>query len=288
MFDTSPNGILNIATQGESETVEFKLRLPPSDTIGKVIIAFANTNGGILLIGIADNGGIIGLPEDEVGPTIQRLNHISSSLLPVPIQIGSVEIEGRVVVYAVVKPVDSHFAPIMSSRGEIFLRNTEGRVYIPGNSLKGMLRATGERIKPEMKKVFAFVAMSFREEEEPALVDYYHAIERAVKNSKLPIRLKRIDLINGDYEISQKIMDEIDQVEIVIADFTLNSRNVYFELGYARGRNRRIIQMARKGTQLEFDIKNWRTLFYRNATELEEKLVPELRAAFEDLMENGG
>jgi hypothetical protein len=49
-----------------------------------------------------------------------------------------------------------------------------------------------------------------------------------------------------------------------------------FEIGYARGKGLRIIQSARKGTELEFDIRNWRTLFYRNATELEEKLIPEL------------
>ncbi len=287
MFDTSPKGILNIAGQGESESVEFKHCLPSSDTIAKVLSAFANTKGGILLIGVADNGDIVGIPEDEVRLTIQRLQHISSSLLPEPIQIGSVEIEGRVVVYTIVKPADSHLTPVMSSRGEIFQRDPKGRIYIPASSIKSMFRATIEKMKLEMKEVSAFVAMSFREEEEPALVDYYRAMERAITSSSLPIKLSRMDLVEGDYEISQKIMGEIDQAEIVLADFTLNSRNVYFELGYARGKNKRIIQMARKGTQLEFDIQNWRTLFYRNATELEEKLVPEFHVALRDLMANG-
>jgi len=74
------------------------------------------------------------------------------------------------------------------------------------------------------KRVVVFVAMSFREEEEPSLVDYFRAMERATKETKLPIDLVRVDLVEGDYEISQKIMDEINK-----ADFTLNSRNVYFE-----------------------------------------------------------
>jgi hypothetical protein len=60
---------------------------------------------------------------------------------------------------------------------------------------------------------------------------------------------------------------------------------VYFELGYARGKNCRVIQTARKGTMLEFDIRNWRTLFYRNATELEQKLIPEIIDAYRKVIE---
>jgi hypothetical protein len=105
-------------------------------------------------------------------------------------------------------------------------------------------------------------------------VDYFEAMQRAKDSTKLPIELIRIDLVEGDYETSQKIMDEIEQSDVVLTDFTLSPANVHFELGYARGRNRRMIQTARKGTTLEFDARNWRTIFYRNATELEKALKP--------------
>ncbi len=78
-------------------------------------------------------------------------------------------------------------------------------------------------------------------------------------------------------------MNEIDNSDIVIADFTLSPANVYFELGYARGIRKRIIQTARKSTALEFDVRNWRTTFYRNANELEEKLVAELQTAYAEV-----
>jgi hypothetical protein len=68
----------------------------------------------------------------------------------------------------------------------------------------------------------------------------------------------------------------------VIVDFTLNPRNVYFEAGYARGGKKKLIHTARKETKLEFDIRNWRTLFYRNATELEAALVPALVNAYRE------
>jgi len=283
-FDISLDGILDIIKTGESLTVEFKTRLPAADIISKVFAAFANSNGGILIVGVADDGSIVGLSQDETVAAINRLHNIASSLLPETVQLGSVEVQGRFLVYAVVQKVSSQYAPIMSARGEIYQRSGQSIVMIPGSALRVAMKDAIE--KSEIKKgIVAFVAMSFREEEEPSLTDYYKAMERSVIKCNLPITLRRMDLLDGDYEISQKIMEEIEKADIVISDFTLSSRNVYFELGYARGIGRRIIQTARKGTQLEFDVRSWRTLFYRNATELEEKLLPELQTAFMEINE---
>jgi nucleoside 2-deoxyribosyltransferase len=68
-------------------------------------------------------------------------------------------------------------------------------------------------------------------------------------------------------------MEVIDTCDALLADFTLSPHNVYFEVGYARGRDKHIIQTARRDTELEFDVRNWRTIFYRNATELEAHLI---------------
>ncbi len=94
----------------------------------------------------------------------------------------------------------------------------------------------------------------------------------------------RIDLLEGDYEISQKIMDKISESDFVLTDFTLNSSNVYFEVGNARGSGKTVIQTARSGTLLEFDTRNWRTIFYKNATELEKELIPALVNAYKEVL----
>jgi len=44
--------------QGESQTLEFKLR--PSEQIGKTICAFANSNDGIILVGVSDSKDSVG------------------------------------------------------------------------------------------------------------------------------------------------------------------------------------------------------------------------------------
>ena len=282
MTSITPDTVLRLAHEGESLHVEFKRTLPPQDNLAATLAAFANTEGGVVLVGLGDDGEVIGLPEESVGPTVDRLVRVSRSLMPHGIDVGVVEVASRKVVYANVGRVEPSLRPITTSRGEAFTRE--------GAHTRRLRPETYERLvarNSHPASVRLFVAMSFREEEEPALVDYWRAIERAAKASALPFDLRRVDLIEGDYEISQKIMDEIDVAQVVLVDFTLSPHNVYFELGFARGKAKRVIQTARKGTSLQFDVRNWRTTFYRNATELEEKLLPELRAAHAEVQDAG-
>jgi hypothetical protein len=288
MTDVTADAIVELAAQGESQTVEFKTSFPPDHTISKILTAFANTQGGILLIGICDNGEIVGLSQDEADNAVNRLQKIAASLFPWGIdEVGSVTIGGKKIVYAIIEQAPDYYSPVMTSSGDIYKRESNRIVYVPSDErLEPSIRSKISHIKP-METAIAFVAMSFRDEEEPALVDYFKAMERAAEQTNLPIDIVRVDLVEGDYEISQEIMNEIDKADIVIADFTMSSRNVYFELGYARGKDKYVIQTARNGTQLEFDIRNWRTLFYRNATELEEKLIPALEAAYAEIKARG-
>ncbi len=57
-----------LVAQGESETIEFKRKVAHPGKIVKELVAFANTSGGYLFIGVDDDGTIPGLkfPEDDV------------------------------------------------------------------------------------------------------------------------------------------------------------------------------------------------------------------------------
>jgi Schlafen, AlbA_2 len=266
--------------EGESSAVEFKLKVPPDHVLAANLSAFANAQGGTLILGVDEKGEIVGLTESDSLQAMTRLRRVASSLLPEPIEIDEVLISGKRIVYAAVDPVPGHLKPIITANGQFYVRRGSTSRLASESDLRSFVRGHEGVVGPRTV-CRVFVAMSFREEEEPALVDYCAAIRRAIAATQLPLELVRIDLVDGDYEISQRIMDEIDGCQIIIADFTLTPANVYFELGYARGcKNKQIIQTARKATNLEFDVRNWRTEFYRNATELEEKLLPALRAAY--------
>ncbi len=52
--------------QGEGKTLELKSRLPQHEQIAKTAVAFANTSGGRLVIGVNDGRQVIGLPEEDL------------------------------------------------------------------------------------------------------------------------------------------------------------------------------------------------------------------------------
>ena len=63
----------------ETENIEFKLQI--TDEIYKEVIAFANTDGGTIYIGIDDNGNVVGI--DNVDETYTRItNGIRDAIQP--------------------------------------------------------------------------------------------------------------------------------------------------------------------------------------------------------------
>jgi predicted HTH transcriptional regulator len=53
-------------TEGEHQQQDFKFRVDDAKKIARTICAFANTDGGRLLIGVKDNGKVVGInPEEE-------------------------------------------------------------------------------------------------------------------------------------------------------------------------------------------------------------------------------
>ncbi len=53
-----------LIAQGESSTLEFKSTLDSAPKIAKTLVAFANTGGGMLLVGVTDNQKICGIDSE--------------------------------------------------------------------------------------------------------------------------------------------------------------------------------------------------------------------------------
>ena len=268
---------------GESETIEFKSSMGSYDSdISRIISAFGNSKGGVLLIGVNKSGEIIGIPDNQIEYSLTRARDIFEMMASMNDISGSVSnhvIDGKNVIAIEVDVNPDKTNSLLTSQGKAYIRTgTDIEEYINPDKIQIHLDYKKDKYFYSMGPLDVFVAMSFRNEEEPHLEDYYEAMKRAAEKTGLPLNVKRMDDFEGDYEISNEILAKIDGAQIVVADFTLSSRNVYFELGYARGTNKEIIQTARWGTQLEFDTRNWKTIFYRNAKMLEEQLP----FAFED------
>jgi hypothetical protein len=273
--DVTSEDLLELIKGGGASSVERRPRLPSDNEVAKIMAAFANTEGGFLIIGADEQGDVCALSGHEVSEVIGSLERIARAVLFSPVYINAVKLGTHWAVYARVEKEPSFLSPVRTASGEVYKRIDSEIEVMPEHGIDVMpTPSVGGEVR-------VFVAMSFREEEEPSLVDYFQAMKRAADQSNLPLSLVRIDRVEGDFEISQKILDEIDKSDAVIADFTSTPRNVYFELGYARGKGKHVLQVARKETGLEFDVRNWRTIFYKNATELEAALSSALRRLYE-------
>ena len=51
--------------QGEHQQLDFKFEVSDARKIARSMVAFANTDGGTLLIGVKDNGAIAGVRSEE-------------------------------------------------------------------------------------------------------------------------------------------------------------------------------------------------------------------------------
>lgn len=79
----------------ENETLDFKRDLSSKKGIVKDICAFANTNGGTLVIGVADDRSVVGLKDPE-GAEEKLINIVSDGLEPRPnVQVRFASHEGK-------------------------------------------------------------------------------------------------------------------------------------------------------------------------------------------------
>lgn len=71
-----------LVATGEGWNLEFKRKAAVPEKIVREMIALANTRGGVLLIGVDDNGGLAGLkhPEDDVHVVSEMLKHCKPEL----------------------------------------------------------------------------------------------------------------------------------------------------------------------------------------------------------------
>lgn len=57
--------LIRLIEDGENLNIEFKQRFSDFEKIAKEIIAFANTNGGVIIFGINDNGKVYGVDSEK-------------------------------------------------------------------------------------------------------------------------------------------------------------------------------------------------------------------------------
>jgi nucleoside 2-deoxyribosyltransferase len=109
--------------------------------------------------------------------------------------------------------------------------------------------------------------MSFKKE----FIDVFDSCKDACQKHRF--EAERTDESASSEPILPRILQGIRNSAFVIADVSEPSSNVFYEVGYARGLGKEVILIAKKGTQLPFDLKDLPTLFWETQRDLKEALA---------------
>jgi hypothetical protein len=152
-FEDSYDNIINIIRKGENEKIEFKSTLRTNlhtkqidkkmeYEVLKTIVAFLNSNGGILLLGVSDKGGIVGIEKDGFTNTDGFYRHftnlfktyIGNEYLPF-IKTELITIENRNVFKIICLPIDNEVFLKTEGREEFYVRSGPSSVKLEGSKL---------------------------------------------------------------------------------------------------------------------------------------------------------
>jgi len=115
--------IEELISRGEGEMLDFKHSINDSKKIARSVAAFANTKGGILLIGVKDNGSIVGVNSDEEFYMVEAAAQLYCKP-EVPFEVKKWPVNGRMVLEVIIKPSlrGPHTAPDKNGTYLAFVR----------------------------------------------------------------------------------------------------------------------------------------------------------------------
>jgi hypothetical protein len=143
-------------------------------------------------------------------------------------------------------------------------------IGVLSNPLPSLSLEVDCRIQASVQQGYGFVAMSI-DKDDHQLVDVLEAIKEGA--IKCGITAERVDEVESNERITDRILESITKAEFVIVDLTKERPNVFFEAGFAQGLGKTPIYIAREGTTIHFDLKDYPVIFFRNMKELKEGIV---------------
>ena len=73
--------------------------------------------------------------------------------------------------------------------------------------------------------------------------------------------------------ILERIYKDIDSADLVIGEMSVHNPNVYYEIGYAKGRGKKVLLIARTAGDIPFDLRGYPHIIYEGSIEKLEKLL---------------
>jgi predicted HTH transcriptional regulator len=139
--------IKRLIAGGEGQTLDFKFEISDYSKIARTLAAFANTDGGKLLIGVKDNGAIAGVRSEEEYFMIEGA---ASMYCRPPVDFRSTEwdVDGKKVLEIDVDKgmtSDPHYAPDKEGKWKVYIRQKDQNLLADKLLLKVWKRQSGKK-----------------------------------------------------------------------------------------------------------------------------------------------
>jgi predicted HTH transcriptional regulator len=135
---------IQIIKKGEGIAVEFKRTIDNIYKVAKTVVSFANTSGGVLLIGVGDNGEIMGVGSEL--HQLQKLEKIVTALVEekIVVEVKTETIDGKKILRVDIAESGAkpHYAINEKNERIIYVRVKDKSVPIPKLLIRG--EATGD------------------------------------------------------------------------------------------------------------------------------------------------
>lgn len=115
--------------------------------------------------------------------------------------------------------------------------------------------------------------------------ELYNEVIKPVCESQ-GVKVIRVDESSRNGSIIDEIRSEIMSSTFVIADITPDNPNVYYEVGFAHGIQKKVILLCNdQRERLPFDLVDSRTIFYKNSIAGNSAVKLRLEKQIEEILE---
>lgn len=115
--------LLGIITNGEDSRHQFKANITRSESLAQEMVAFSNSRGGLILIGVTDDGDVAGLQPEDMGRLNQLVSNAATDHMRPPITPETQNIalpNGMVMVVSVTEGISK---PYMDKNLHVYVKS---------------------------------------------------------------------------------------------------------------------------------------------------------------------
>lgn len=142
--------LLELIEKGEDSQTQFKERFESIDSLAAEICAFSNSNGGNIIVGVSDDGEIIGLDKEEVHKLNEWVSSTCSQKIDPPVNVTTLNIkylDGIVMVISVLMGPNKFY---IANGKDIWVKVGADKRRAKREEIQRLLQSSGHLYADEM------------------------------------------------------------------------------------------------------------------------------------------